>query len=94
MSEFEKAVAIITAKPAPGTKKLKLDMKKQLTFYALYKQSTEGKCTAKEPSKMDMAAHYKWKAWTTCGDMSKEDAKKKYVALAKEVLPADLKAKL
>lgn len=94
MSEFEKAVAIINAKPAPGAKKVKLDMKKQLTFYALYKQATEGKCTGKEPSKMDMANHYKWKAWTACGDMSKEEAKKKYVALAKEVMPPEIKAKL
>jgi diazepam-binding inhibitor (GABA receptor modulating acyl-CoA-binding protein) len=94
MGQFENAVKIINEKPAPGAKAPKLDVKKKLTFYALYKQATEGKCTQKEPSKMDMAAHYKWKAWTQCGDMSKEDAKKKYVELAKSVLPDDIKSKL
>jgi diazepam-binding inhibitor (GABA receptor modulating acyl-CoA-binding protein) len=94
MGAFEEAVKIINAKPAPGAKAPKLDVRKKLMFYALYKQATEGRCTGKEPSKMDMANHYKWKAWTQCGDMSKEEAKKKYLELAKSVLPDELKAKL
>jgi diazepam-binding inhibitor (GABA receptor modulating acyl-CoA-binding protein) len=94
MSDFEKAVAVITGKPKPGDPKVSLDMRKKLTFYALYKQATEGPCTGKEPRKSDMAAYYKWKAWKTCGQMSKDDAKKKYVEMAKSVLPPALKSKL
>jgi diazepam-binding inhibitor (GABA receptor modulating acyl-CoA-binding protein) len=91
-AQFNKAVAAIT-KPSPSDPQVKLDTKKKLMFYALFKQATEGKCTAKPPSKTDMAAFYKHKAWTQCGDMSKEEAKKKYVELALQAAP-HLKSKL
>lgn len=92
--KFKKAVEIINAKPGPNTPKVKVDMKQKLAFYGLFKQATEGKCNVKAPSKTDIANYYKWKAWTTCGDMSKEEAMKKYVELATSVMPANLKAKL
>ena len=85
--QFQKAVAIVNAKPGPNTPAVKLDTKKKLMFYALFKQATEGKCTGKAPSRSDMVAFYKHKAWSQCGDMSKEDAKKKYLELAKSVVP-------
>mmetsp|Transcript_25764 Transcript_25764/g.79474 ORF Transcript_25764/g.79474 Transcript_25764/m.79474 type:complete len:95 (+) Transcript_25764:37-321(+) len=94
MGAFENAVKIINSKPAPGQKPPKLDVRKKLTFYALYKQATEGDNKGKEPSKMDMANHYKWRAWMQCKGMSKDAAQAKYVELAKSVLPAELKAKL
>lgn len=94
MGAFENAVKIINSKPAAGAKPPKIDIKKKLMFYALYKQATEGDNKGAEPSKMDMANHYKWRAWNQCKGMSKEDAQKKYVELAKSVLPQDLQAKL
>lgn len=93
-TRFENAVKIIMAKPVEGQKKIKLDVKTQLTFYALYKQATEGKNTTKEPSKMDAVNNYKWKAWTSLGDMSKDDAKKKYLEQAEKLMPPEIKAKL
>ena len=93
-TSFEKAVAIIQAKPAPGKKPPKMDIKTKLTFYALFKQATEGDVTGKEPSKMDMANYYKYKARMQCKGMSKDAAKAKYVEAAKKVLPADLQSKL
>lgn len=87
-AQFEKAVKIINSKPAPGTKAPKLDVKKKLMFYALFKQATEGDCNKKEPSKMDMTNHYKWRAWMQCKGMSKADAKEKYLKLFKSVSPA------
>ena len=92
-AQFEKAVKIINAKPAPGAKKIKLDNRKKLMFYALFKQATEGPCTGKAPSRSDMVAYYKHKAWSQCKNMSKDDAKKKYLELACSVVP-DLKSKL
>ena len=90
---FEKTVALISAKPAPGAKPIKMDTKKKLMFYALYKQATEGKNKGKQPRRTDMINFYKWKAWTQCGDMSKDEAKANYMKLAKSVAPA-LMAKL
>ena len=88
--KFKLAAALMNDKE----KKPKLDMKQQLTLFGLYKQATEGKCNKPAPAKSDMAAYYKWTAWNKCGDMSKDDAKKKFVEFAKSVLPADQKSKL
>ncbi len=90
-AQFEKAVALINSKPAPGTPKPKIDMRSQLEFYALYKQATEGKNNTKEPSKMDAVNHYKWKAWKACGDMTKEQAMAKYLEKARAIAPKDAK---
>lgn len=94
MSTFENAVKIINAKPTAGGPKVKTDIKTKLMFYALYKQASEGDNKGKEPRKTDMANYYKWKAWTQCKGMSKEQAQAKYVELAKKVLPDALKSKL
>ena len=93
-AKFQKAVAIINAKPKPGQKKLKVDMKTKLTFYALYKQATEGPCKGAKPSRTAMVDYYKWMAWTKCGQMSKAQAKEKYLATAMKFMPADVKSKL
>lgn len=90
--KFQKAVGMINSKPGPETPKV--NMKQKLSFYALYKQATEGKCTAKAPSIGDVANYYKWKAWTALKDMPKEEAKKKYIEATIAVLPASLKSKL
>lgn len=63
----------------------------QLRFYALYKQSTAGPCTAPKPSEFDMKKGYKWKAWTRLGDMSKEEAMRSYVNAVVEVAGAQWK---
>jgi len=88
--KFTLAASILNDK----AKKPKMDMKQQLTLYGLYMQSTKGKCTEPQPSKSDFAAYYKWTAWNKCGDMSKEDAKKKFVEFAKTVVSPEVKAKL
>jgi acyl-CoA-binding protein len=94
MSNIDEKFKLAAAMLNDKEKKPKLDMKQQLTLFGLYKQATEGKNTKPAPAKSDMAAYYKWTAWSKCGDMSKEDAKKKFVEFAKTVLPAEQKSKL
>lgn len=51
----------------------------KLQLYALYKQATEGVNTTKQPSSFDLVGKFKWNAWTQLGEMSKDDAMKKYI---------------
>ena len=61
----------------------------KLTFYGLYKQATEGPCSEPKPSFYQVVAGYKWKAWSSFGDMSKEKAMETYVEELKKVLVFD-----
>ena len=56
-------------------------------LYGLYKQATEGDCTAPSPGMFSFVKKEKWKAWTSNKGLSEEDARAKYV-LAVEVLMA------
>ena len=54
----------------------------KLRVYALYKQATEGPCSAPKPRLMDgLTKHAKWSAWKDLGDLAPEDAKAAYVRL-------------
>ena len=54
----------------------------KLRVYALYKQATEGPCSAPKPRLMDgLTKHAKWSAWKDLGDLTPEDAKAAYVRL-------------
>lgn len=91
--QFEKALQIITS-PPPGGKKVKLDLRQKLHFYALFKQATEGPCRGKAPSRFNVIGYAKHQAWTKLGKMPKEEAMSIYVEEAKKVMPPALKAKM
>ena len=57
----------------------------KLLFYGLYKQATLGKCEDPKPSFYQVIASHKWKAWSSLGDMPKEEAMEKYVTELKKV---------
>jgi len=57
----------------------------KLKFYALYKQATEGPCSTQRPGFFDLVGKSKWDAWNALGDMSKDEAKKQYIAAFKEM---------
>ena len=58
----------------------------KLRVYALYKQATEGPCSAPKPRLMDgLTKHAKWSAWKDLGDLPPEDAKAAYVRLVDQL---------
>jgi len=72
--DFENAKKRLnTLKEDPGNQ-AKLDL------YALFKQATMGKCTGSRPGMTDFVGRAKWDAWNALGDISKEDAQKKYIS--------------
>ena len=58
----------------------------QLVYYGLHKQISVGKCNEKQPGRLNIIARAKWDAWNKLGNMSKEEAQKKYV---EEITKAD-----
>ena len=56
-----------------------------LMFYAFYKQATVGPCNLPKPAFWDVINKAKWNAWSKLGNMSSEDAMKRYVEEIKKV---------
>eukprot|EP00658_Telonema_sp_P-2_P022419 TRINITY_DN18962_c0_g1_i1.p1 TRINITY_DN18962_c0_g1~~TRINITY_DN18962_c0_g1_i1.p1 ORF type:complete len:174 (+),score=35.83 TRINITY_DN18962_c0_g1_i1:206-727(+) len=59
----------------------------QLKLYALYKQATEGPCSAKAPSRINIKEHEKWKAHTNLGEMPGEEAVGEYLRVVTKLVP-------
>lgn len=57
-----------------------------LKFYSFYKQATEGPCKLTRPGFWDPIGRYKWDAWSSLGDMTKEEAMIAYVEEMKKIL--------
>ncbi|KFZ62009.1 Acyl-CoA-binding domain-containing protein 5, partial [Antrostomus carolinensis] len=57
-----------------------------LKFYSFYKQATQGPCNIPRPGFWDPIGRYKWDAWSSLGDMSKEEAMIAYVEEMKKIL--------
>ncbi|XP_067863262.1 acyl-CoA-binding domain-containing protein 5A isoform X2 [Heptranchias perlo] len=57
-----------------------------LKFYGYYKQATLGPCNIPRPGFWDPVGKYKWEAWNSLGDMSKEEAMIAYVEEMKKIL--------
>nr|DBA25141.1 TPA: hypothetical protein GDO54_012706 [Pyxicephalus adspersus] len=57
-----------------------------LKFYSFYKQATQGPCNIPRPGFWDPVGRYKWDAWNSLGDMTKEDAMVAYVDEMKKIL--------
>lgn len=53
---FQKAVTYITTGPAIDG----ITTQMQLSFYALFKQATEGPCKSKKPSRLKLVQRKKW----------------------------------
>jgi len=59
----------------------------KLKVYALYKQASEGDVTGGQPWAVQFEARAKWDAWNALKGMSKDEAKKQYVALVDSTSP-------
>jgi len=53
----------------------------KLQIYGLFKQATKGRCNVKKPGMTDFVGRAKWTAWNELGDISMDEAKKRYVEL-------------
>ncbi|XP_071785713.1 enoyl-CoA delta isomerase 2-like [Asterias amurensis] len=64
----------------------------KLKMYALFKQSTVGKCNAPKPGAFDFVGKAKWSAWNELGNITQDDAKQKYVDMVNDLVAKDSKA--
>uniref|UniRef100_A0A8C5Q0Q1 Acyl-CoA-binding domain-containing protein 5 n=1 Tax=Leptobrachium leishanense TaxID=445787 RepID=A0A8C5Q0Q1_9ANUR len=83
-TRFEAAVSVIQSLPKNGSFQPSNEM--MLKFYSFYKQATLGPCNVSKPGFWDPVGRYKWDAWNTLGDMSKEEAMMAYVEEMKKIL--------
>nr|XP_015098751.1 acyl-CoA-binding domain-containing protein 5 isoform X1 [Vicugna pacos] len=83
-TRFEAAVKVIQSLPKNGSFQPTNEM--MLKFYSFYKQATEGPCKLSRPAFWDPIGRYKWDAWSSLGDMTKEEAMIAYVEEMKKIL--------
>ncbi|XP_031614776.1 acyl-CoA-binding domain-containing protein 5-B-like isoform X3 [Oreochromis aureus] len=77
-SKFAAAVKVIRSLPEEGTFQPSDDM--MLMFYSYYKQATMGPCNISRPTGFwDTHGKAKWDAWSSLGNMTKEEAMKSYI---------------
>ncbi|XP_047502506.1 acyl-CoA-binding domain-containing protein 5-like isoform X2 [Penaeus chinensis] len=82
--KFQAAVNIIRSLPKDGPYQPSHDM--MLKFYALYKQAVEGPCNEPKPAFYEVVRGYKWRAWSSLGNMSKAEAMNTYVEELKKAI--------
>ncbi|XP_037642172.1 acyl-CoA-binding domain-containing protein 5A-like isoform X1 [Sebastes umbrosus] len=77
-AKFVAAVKVIRSLPDEGPFQPSDDM--MLMFYSYYKQATLGPCNIPRPNGFwDTHGKAKWDAWSSLGNMTKEEAMKNYV---------------
>ncbi|XP_077413084.1 acyl-CoA-binding domain-containing protein 5-B-like isoform X2 [Vanacampus margaritifer] len=77
-AKFAAAVKVIWSLPKEGPFQLSDDM--MLMFYSYYKQATMGPCNFTRPTCFwESHEKNKWDAWSSLGNMTKEEAMKNYV---------------
>ncbi|CAI5760403.1 unnamed protein product [Candida verbasci] len=57
-----------------------------LKLYGLYKQATIGDNNTTKPGTFDFKGKYKWQAWEDLKGTSQEEAEKKYIEFASELI--------
>ncbi|XP_071538810.1 acyl-CoA-binding domain-containing protein 5-like isoform X2 [Panulirus ornatus] len=82
--KFQAAVNIIRSLPKDGPYQPSHDM--MLKFYGLYKQAVEGPCTEPKPAFYEVVKGYKWRAWNSLGNMTKNEAMNSYVDELKKII--------
>jgi acyl-CoA-binding protein len=85
---FAAAVEFVKNSGSGGSvERVELSTDEKLTFYALFKQATDGICTAGAPSRLRMVARAKWNAWNELGSLTKAKAKRRYIASLTKAAP-------
>ncbi|XP_061550580.1 acyl-CoA-binding domain-containing protein 5-B-like isoform X2 [Phycodurus eques] len=84
-AKFAAAVQVIRSLPKQGPFQLSDDM--MLMFSSYYKQATVGPCTFTRPTGFwESREKNKWDAWSSLGNMTKEEAMKNYVEHIQPIL--------
>lgn len=68
-----------------------VDNETKLKLYGLFKQASAGVCTTSKPGLTDFVGRAKWSAWSSLGQMSKDDAQKQYVDVVQSLLKSSIK---
>eukprot|EP00796_Vickermania_ingenoplastis_P007288 gene7288-5131_t len=69
-----------------GSIRTKLPMRQKIELYGLWCVATRGKCTVKQPSKLNLLAYGKYQAWKKVDHLSKEEAMAQFVAKARPLV--------
>ncbi|XP_066258889.1 acyl-CoA-binding domain-containing protein 5 [Euwallacea similis] len=75
--KFNAAVNVIRSLPKNGSYQPSNEL--MLRFYSYFKQATQGPCLGTRPGFWDIVGRAKYDAWKQLGDMSRNEAMKKYV---------------
>jgi len=81
---FNKAADYVELHASDGQLGRQDDM---LKLYGLFKQATQGPCTAPRPSFLNQKGRSKWSAWHSLGGMSSKDAKLGYIECLSSMKP-------
>ncbi|KAJ8279248.1 hypothetical protein COCON_G00063140 [Conger conger] len=81
---FDAAVKVIQSLPPNGSVQPSEEM--LLKFDSYYNQATQGPCDIPKPGFWDNVGKVKWEAWSSLGDMPKEEAMTAYVDEVKLIL--------
>ncbi|XP_059734021.1 acyl-CoA-binding domain-containing protein 4 isoform X5 [Bos taurus] len=81
--QFQAAVSVIQNLPKNGS--YRPSYEEMLRFYSYYKQATMGPCLIPQPGFWDPIGRYKWEAWNSLGQMSREEAMSAYITEMKLV---------
>mmetsp|Transcript_17557 Transcript_17557/g.24369 ORF Transcript_17557/g.24369 Transcript_17557/m.24369 type:complete len:124 (+) Transcript_17557:19-390(+) len=84
-TKFRKCVEYIQKLPPSNPGGYEASANDKLQFYALFKQATDGPNNTKAPSRLNLVAKAKWDAWKVLGQISKEEAMKKYISKVVEI---------
>jgi diazepam-binding inhibitor (GABA receptor modulating acyl-CoA-binding protein) len=79
------ALAVNYVQNLPKDSPYQSSNQEKLEFYGLFKQSINGSCNTKQPSRLNPIARMKWEAWNKLGKISKEEAMKKYILKTIEI---------
>uniref|UniRef100_A0A1A8IU36 Acyl-Coenzyme A binding domain containing 5b n=1 Tax=Nothobranchius kuhntae TaxID=321403 RepID=A0A1A8IU36_NOTKU len=86
-AQFAAAVKVIQSLPEEGLFQLSDDM--MLMFYKYFRQATMGPCNSPRPLGFwDTRGKAKWDAWSSLGNMTKEEAMKNYIDHIQLILEA------
>ena len=80
--QFEAALAYVQSGEGP-----ELSQEALLKFYALFKQATDGPCADEAPSRLNVVAYEKWKAYKALGPVGAEEAMAMYIRELSKVAP-------
>eukprot|EP01092_Planopodium_desertum_P009653 TRINITY_DN41907_c0_g1_i1.p1 TRINITY_DN41907_c0_g1~~TRINITY_DN41907_c0_g1_i1.p1 ORF type:complete len:118 (-),score=9.63 TRINITY_DN41907_c0_g1_i1:85-393(-) len=84
--QFQAALRFTKEGPPDLQKKTPTD-EQRLRLYAYFKQITVGPCKKRAPPRLNFVARAKWDGWKKLGDLSKEEAMKKYIQTLEEFAP-------